>query len=299
MSAPPIIPVSAQPMRTLTLSMAIMCYLATLSVGALLLVHSAVAQWTSGIAQEVTVQVRPMADTDLPAETGKVTQLLQSTPGVASVRLLDRKAVENLLRPWLGDSPVINDLPLPALIAVTIDENNPPDFAALENNLREKAKGVSLDTHRRWQAQLTRTAATLQRLSLAVLALIALSSAGLVVFATRSVLESNREVIDVLHMIGAKDGFIARAVKGRFLRSGFLAGMIGTLGGIMTFAFLGLVGMPGDGDALSEASASLLLAPPSVAAAIYGVFFLVPVVATLLSVVTAHFAVMRQLRTIV
>jgi cell division transport system permease protein len=185
------------------------------------------------------------------------------------------------------------------VIAVTVDERRPPDFAGLENRLEETVKGASLDTHRRWQVPLLRTAATLQRLSLAVLALIALSAAGLVVFATRSVLESNREVIDVLHMIGAKDRFIARSVKGRFLRSGFLAGLIGTCGGLMTFAVLGLVGAAGEGDALAEASARLLLAPPAVAAATYAVFLLVPMVATLLSVMTAHLAVMRQLRTVV
>jgi hypothetical protein len=45
-----------------------------------------------------------------------------------------------------------------------------------------------------------------------------------------------------------------------------------------------------------EASTELLLAAPSVAAATYAVFLLVPVCATLLSLVTAHLAVMRQLR---
>ena len=72
--------------------------------------------------------------------------------------------------------------------------------------------------------------------------------------------------------------------------------IIGTIGGITTFAILGLFGAPAGSSTLAEASTELLLAAPSVAFATYGVFLLVPVCATLLSVVTAHLAVMRQLR---
>lgn len=298
MAASPIIPVGEQPMRTLTLLMAVMCYLATLALGALILVQSAVAQWSSGIASEVTVQVRPLAGSELAADTAKVLDVLRATGGVAEARVLERSAVEKLLEPWLGDTRMLDELPLPALVSVTLDERQPPDFASLEARLKEAVPGASLDTHRRWQTELMRTARTLQRLTLAVLALIALSTAGLVVFATRSVLDANRDVIEVLHLIGARDRFIARAVKGRFLRSGLLAGLAGTLGGLLTFATLGLFGSPAGSDTLADASARLLIAAPSVAAATYGVFLLVPVVATLLSIVTAHVAVMRQLRAV-
>jgi cell division transport system permease protein len=133
-------------------------------------------------------------------------------------------------------------------------------------------------------------------LSLAILVLIAVSAMALVIFATRSVLDANRAVVEILHLVGANDGFIARAVKGRFLRSGFLAGLIGTLGGILTFALIGALGAPVGRPTLAEASTDLLISAPPVATATYAVFLLVPICATLLSLVTAHLAVMRQLR---
>ena len=53
-------------------------------------------------------------------------------------------------------------------------------------------KGASLDTHRRWQAELTRMAGVLEALSYAVLALICISAIAIVIFATRTVLDANR-----------------------------------------------------------------------------------------------------------
>jgi cell division transport system permease protein len=291
-----IIPIGAQPMRTLTLSMAVMCYLATLALGALMLVEAAVSQWTKGVASEITLQVMPLTGSDTEFEVKKALDILSVTPGVASVRELDQREVRNLLEPWLGQTRALDELPLPILIAIAVDREPPLDLVALEILLRKKVRGASLDTHARWQSQLTRTASTLRRLSLAILALIALSATGLVIFATRSVLDANRGVIEVLHLVGAKDNFIARSVKGRFLRSGFLAGLLGTVGGIATFALLGLIGAPAGSSGIAEASTDLLIAAPSVAAATYAVFLLVPVCATLLSLVTAHLAVMRQLR---
>jgi cell division transport system permease protein len=296
MTAPSIIPLDAQPMRTLTLAMAVMCYLATLALGALMLVEAAVTQWTSGLTSEVTVQLRPSSGTDLSAETDKALAILLAAPGVLAARRIDRADALKLLEPWLGQTSALEELPLPSLIAVAIDRARPPDLAALEQLLLAKVQGVSIDTHARWQSQLIRTASTLRRLSLSILALITLSATALVIFATRSVLDANRGVIEILHLVGARDGFIARAVKGRFLRSGFLAGLLGTIGGLATFAILGLIGAPAGSSTLAEASTELLLAAPSVALATYAVFLLVPVCATLLSLVTAHLAVMRQLR---
>ena len=49
-------------------------------------------------------------------------------------------------------------------------------------------------------------------------ALIGICAIAIVVFATRAALEANREIVAVLHLVGARDGFIARQVWGRFLK---------------------------------------------------------------------------------
>jgi cell division transport system permease protein len=292
----PIIPPEAAPLKTLTVAMAIMCYLACLAIGALILINRAVDAWTGGLQSEVTVQIRPLSGADIEAEIAKADTLLKGTAGIVSTTVLDREEAARLLEPWLGPIKALDELPIPRLIRVAINPAAPPDFDALNENLSRHVKGASLDTHRRWQVELTRMAGVLKYLSYAVLALIAISAIAIVVFASRTVVDANRDVVDVLHLVGARDGFIARQVQGRFLKTGLAAGCVGMLAGLMTFLLLGFSGSgPGSGG-IAEASRSLLFAPLGISWRSYAILLAVPLVATLISVLTAKATLMRMLR---
>lgn len=297
MSKPgPIIPPEAAPLKTLTVTMAIMCYLACLAIGALILINRAVDAWTGGLQSEVTVQIKQMSEAEIGGEIARAEALLKSTPGVTSVTVLDREAAAKLLEPWLGPVKILDELPIPRLIRVGIDPAAPPDFTALNENLLQQVKGASLDTHKRWQAELTRMAGVLKYLSYAVLVLIAISAVAIVIFASRTVVDANHGVIDVLHLVGARDGFIARQVHGRFLKTGLLAGCTGMLAGLMTFLLLGFSSSgPGSGG-IAEASRGLLFAPLGISWKSYALLLAVPVIATLISVLTARMTLMRILR---
>ena len=216
-----IIPANIGALRSLTVAMTVMCYLACLAIGALVLINRAVSSWTSGLSREVTVQVRQTKDADVEAEVAKAQEILQDFPGIAAVTVLDREAGAKLLEPWLG-SRNLEDLPIPRLIRVAVDEAAPPDYEALGAAL-ESVKGANLDTHRRWQSELTRMARALSVLAYTVLTLIAVSSVAIVVFGTRAVLQANRPIVDLLHLVGARDGYIARQIDGRFLKTGLFA----------------------------------------------------------------------------
>ena len=292
----PIIPPEAAPLKALTVTMTVMCYLACLAIGALILIDRAVVSWTSGLSREVTVQVRLMQNTDIDKELSKAKILLETTVGVTSVEVLDRDAGAKLLEPWLGTSN-LDDLPIPRLIRVTIDEKAPPDFVALETSLQKSVKGASLDTHRRWEAELTRMATALSMLSYAILALICISAIAMVIFATRTVLDANRHVVDVLHLVGAKDGYIARQIDSRFIKTGFMAGLLGVGLGVITFFLLGLSGTIG-ASGVADASRRLLFAPPEIAIWSYGILLSVPFIATIICLVTSRMALIRMLRSV-
>ena len=288
-----IIPPEAAPLKALTVTMTVMCYLACLAIGALILINRAVDSWTSGLSREVTVQVRLLQNSDIDKELANAKALLETTQGVLGVDVLDRGAGAKLLEPWLGPNN-LDDLPIPRLIRVTIDEKAPPDFVALEADLKRSVKGASLDTHRRWEAELTRMASALSTLSYAILALICISTIAMVIFATRTVLDANRHVVDVLHLVGAKDGYIARQIDSRFLKTGLMAGLFGAVLGILTFFLLGLTGIAGGGG-FADASRGLLFAPPTIAVWSYGALLSVPVIATLICLITSRMALMRML----
>lgn len=287
-----IIPAKMASLKSLTVTMAVMCYLACLAIGALILVDRAVKAWTGGLAREMTVQVRQVQDADIEAEVAKAKGILETFAGVVEVEVLSRDASASLLEPWLG-SRSLDGLPIPRLIRVRTTGGASFDSAGLSERLGA-VKGVILDTHQKWQAELTRMARALSLLSYLILGLISLSTVAIVIFATRAVLQANRHVVDLLHLIGAYDRYIARQIDGRFVRTGLVAGSIGVMLGLLTFLALGFSGIGGSGG-FAAASQSLLLAPPGLAVWNYGLLFSVPVAATLICLVTARLTLLRLL----
>ncbi len=289
-----IIPSGAASLRTMTVTMTVMCYLACLAIGALILINRAVEDWTHGISREVTVQLRQISNVDTEAQLQKATALLQGAAGVISVEALDRKASLKLLEPWLGNTN-LDELPVPRLIRVTIDEANPPDFEVLEKNLVANIKGASLDTHRRWETELARMAHSLTLLSWWILALICGSAIAMVIFAARAALDANREVVEVLRLVGAKNSFIARQISQRFLITGLFAGCAGIILAGITFLGLGSTGQAA-GNGVAAASFTLLFAPHGDLLSTLVIVLAVPLVATLIALVTANMTLTHILR---
>lgn len=287
-----IIPRQAAPLRTFTAVMAVMCYLAVLALAAMILVNRAVENWARGLSSEATVQVRQVSARDLEADIANVAKLLAATRGVASVTVLDRKAGEALLAPWIGTQGLEN-LPVPRLIRIGIDTTSPPDFAALEQALTQAVPVARLDTHRRWESELKRMAGTLTLLSTLILALVSLSAIAMVVFAARAVLEANRDTVEVLQLAGAEDGFIARQIDRRFLAAGLWAGTLGLGFGLGTLLLLGFGAK--DTTGLSSAVRDLFHMPAADGWWSHGIFLLVPVVATVIGLITSRLTLMRML----
>lgn len=273
--------------------MAIMSYLACLAIGALLLINRAVDGWTSGLSREVTVQIRILNGVAIDEELIKAEAILRSISGVTSVEVLDRDAGAKLLEPWLGAGD-LSELPIPRLMRVTIDEVSPPDFEALQLVLKKEVQGASLDTHRRWQLELTRLARNLSFFAFAILILIATSAVAMVIFATRTVLDANRNVVEVLHLVGAHDSYIAGQIDRRFLRAGLLSGFIGVGGGFLTIAILALA-LGGEMNGIAAAGRSLLFTPQFNTWSHYVAFLSVPIVATIIAVLTSRLTLMRML----
>lgn len=285
----PIMPSNVASLRSLTVTMAVMSYLACLAIGALILVDRAVTSWTSGLTREMTVQVAHVHGADIAAEVDKAHDIAAGFPGILEAEVLSEDAGARLLEPWLG-TRALEGLPVPRLIRLVSDPANPPDVAALEAAL-SAVKGVHLDTHRKWEAELTRMARALSVLSYAILLLISVSAIAIVVFATRAVLQANRHIVDLLHLVGARDSYIARQIDGRFLRTGLLSGFIGVGLGLFTFLLLGLSSSGG----MAQASRSLLFSSPGIAVWSYAFLFAVPVAATLISLITARVTLLRRL----
>jgi cell division transport system permease protein len=231
----PIVPAGSVTGRSLTLVITIMCFLACLTAGAVYMMNQSASAWLRDIASEVTVQVEAKERGDIDKLVADVSNYLSRQPGIASVRALSIADAAQLLEPWLGQTEALKTLPVPRLIALELDRNTPPNLDVVRTQLGEQFKGVTLDDHRRWQQQIRTITRSFALGGLAILLLVGAATTAIIISATKSAMASNRDIVEVLHFVGATDRFIAREFERHFLRLGVRAGIVGALWAMFVF----------------------------------------------------------------
>jgi len=291
-----IVPDSTAALRTMTIAMSAMCFLACLAIAGLLMVSAAASSWTSKVGSELTVQVRPTDGVDIEQAVASIDAVLAATPGVKRHYALSRDDSVKLLKPWLGAGAMLEDLPVPRLIGVVVDGNGPPDLDRLALAIEAATPGASLDSHRRWQSEMVRLAAALRTIGFAILLVIAATAAALVVYASRGALEANRDTIEVLYLAGARDRFIASQVERRFLKTGLVAGLAGLATAAVLLAVVAGVGDGRESGGIAQAVRVQMFSEIGDSARTLALFALVPLLTTVLCLISARLAVMRILR---
>jgi cell division transport system permease protein len=234
----PIVPAGSVTGRSLTLVITIMCFLASLTAGAVNMMWQSRSQWMRDIATEITVQVEAKERVDVDKLVAGVSAFLAKQAGVRQVKPLSTAETGRLLEPWLGQTDALTALPVPRLIAVVLDPVNPPNFDALRAALAGSyppTAGVSMDDHRRWRQQVSTITNSFALGGVAILLLVAAATTAIIVSATKSAMASNRDIVEVLHFVGATDRFIAREFERHFMRLGVRAGIVGAVWAVVVF----------------------------------------------------------------
>lgn len=147
-----------------------------------------------------------------------------------------------MLKPWLDDSDMLRDLPLPVLVDVATDPAARLQARDLEASLTRVAAGVSVDDHAAFARDLRRLARFMEHAALCVLGLVALVLIVGVTIVCRAGLAVHRSSIELLHLLGAPDASIAALFRHhatRLAAMGALAGSV--LAAIIAFAAGGMV----------------------------------------------------------
>ncbi|EAU43377.1 hypothetical protein FP2506_11046 [Fulvimarina pelagi HTCC2506] len=234
----PIVPSSSVSGRALVITVAIMTFLASLTVGAVTLVSETAAEWQNDISREITVQIIPREGLDMDAALASVEEVARRTSGVAAATRLTDAATSRLLEPWLGAELELTELPVPRLVVISIDGDDPPNFDALRTELQAAVPQAELDDHRAWVSRLVAMANAMILTGSGVLVLVLVATALTVVFATRGAMAGNRQIVEVLHFVGARSEFIAEQFQRHFLRIGLVGAMAG--GGCAIGLFWGM-----------------------------------------------------------
>ena len=212
----PLVPADTIAGRALVTVIAIMTFLAALAAGIAMLTAGAANDWQSDVSREMTIQVRPIEGHDLDAATREAADIARGTPGIAAVDPYSKAESEKLLQPWLGAGLDLADLPVPRLVVVKLDPGARVDTVALRLALDDKVPGASLDDHGVWLARLATMAHATVAIGIVVFALVLVAMLLAVAFATRGAMAGNKEIIEVLHFVGAADSYISRQFQSHF-----------------------------------------------------------------------------------
>ncbi len=275
---------------TLHTIVAVMSFLACLTLGAVLTLSRLASEWTEGLSGSVTVQLLPSPQIGGDDQLSDALRITRAWPGIFAARALSRDEAMGLLEPWLGEGNVLADLPVPQLIEVTLTPGRQVNLQGLSKSLNENVPGAHLDDHQRWNRELASFAASSEAVGWAVLLLITLATLAIVIFATQAGLQAHREIVEVVHMIGARDVFIAGEFQRHFMWLGLRGGLMGLGLATATLIAISLMWNSRDAPVGAQYLPQFVSAPQH-----YIWLLLVPAITGLIAMFTARMTVLRVL----
>ena len=275
--------------RFLPWLIALMVYLAAVALTAALAVQQITARWDQGLSDRATVQIPPPpshSEQTLQSKVEAAVAVLRAAEGVRDVQVMSEEESTRLIEPWLGRADALSDLPLPALITVRFERGVEVDLEALRERLAASVPDAILDDHRQWLGSLLEFTSTVQILAALIVLLVGAASVASVVFVTRTGLAIHHRVIEVLHLIGAQDSYVARQFQNHALRLGLKGGFAG-----LALAVLTILGVQ---NLVSGGEGGLLPRLP-LGAVTWFLLVLLPILTAIVAMLTARWTVLRTL----
>jgi cell division transport system permease protein len=273
MARPGALPMSADPAaRFLPWLMAVMVFVATLALAGTLALSETITRWDRSLSATLTVQIPATAGEDRAALSEEVLSVLRDTPGIAAATPVPADRMAALLAPWLGTDAVLRTLPLPTLIDIQIGDRRRLDRPRLRSRLAGVAPGISVDDHGRWLERLVRLGRTV--------------SMAIIAYTARTGVAVHRGIIELLHLMGARDNFIARQFAREAGRAALIGGAAGLLMAALALFAVGLFSAQLDDRTLP----GLILRPLD-----WSLLALLPLAGALVARATAWLTVIRTL----
>ena len=221
---------------------AIMVALTVMAASAGLALSNLARNASAEIAGGITVQIVEAAPAERDRQAEVAVAVLSNRDDVAEVRRVPDAELESLIEPWLGEAAGTADeaIPIPALVDARL--RGPVTVQRLEALRAEMVASVpsaKVDAQAGWLAPVFHAIASLQWLALGLIVLLAATSAAAVWLAARSALGSNRDTIEIVHLLGGTDGQIARIFQRSIAVDALVGGVVGLLLGLIAVFFLG------------------------------------------------------------
>ena len=267
----------------------VLVFMASIAVTTNAYIGALLDHWNQSVTGTLTIQIPVMLDAKDPtsaAMTARVLDVLNRHPAVETAAAVPREKVTELLKPWFGTGEAVADLPLPVLVDVRLSTNDAAAINAVSTSVQTAAPGAVIDDHRAWLNRVIGLAEGLGAIALTTMVLVTIALGLTIVFATRASLAEFSQVIDVLHIVGAKDGYVA----GQFARRALIQSMLGGIAGLLAYApVLAFIAW------LASRIERGILPEISFPASHWIVLGALPIIAGLIATITANVTVRRAL----
>ncbi|MCL4677497.1 MAG: FtsX-like permease family protein [Alphaproteobacteria bacterium] len=277
----------------LLLLVALMSFLAVLACAGTLSLRAMTERWSTGLENKITIEIRTqspegeiLSPDSIKLETEKVAGVLDKNPAIQNFRVMDEHEIKRLVAPWIGEDFSFEDIPMPGLIAVELKTASPEALDSLTAIVTGASPAARVDTHREWLQDILRFVKTLQGVALMVALIVAVTTITAISSGVRARMAIYRNQVEILHLIGATDSYIARQFQWHAIIIALLGSLIGTLAGV---AVTGLIIV------LSGQGSVTLIPEISMSAVNLAAFLSLPLLACVISGTTARFTVLRTL----
>ncbi len=279
--------------RFLILLVGLMSFLAVLACSGSFALSSMTNRWSSGLENKVTIEIAVetkeghlLSNRTVNKETKKLAEELANNKLIKSIKILSNEEIQELISPWIGNDLTLNDIPLPGLIAIELRHSDKKSIELLEKNIKKISKYAQLETHHEWLSDLISFANTLKSLALFITLIIGGATITAITAGIRTRLAIHRKEVELLHHMGATDDYISSQFQRHAMILSFKGAMIGTILGLIITGIIVF---------LSKKSGSPLI--PAIEISYMAVLFIfaVPIIASLIAIITSRFTVLRNL----
>ena len=268
---------------------ALLVMIGVFACGGLLALNQVAEKWKGGLAETVSIDLPPLLSPQQNEDSRaiRILTLALNEQGVTDATILNRGRMRELVKPWLGDSIEIERLPLPVIIQLKIDRDNPPDFESFSRRLHQAVPGTKLNSFSEWRESLLGSVNTLMTTGIIILIAVASGIVSMILFLGVTSMMVYRQSIELLHLMGATDHYIAKQFNMLVAKISMIGASIGF--GIASLLIL-IAGHVGLGEAYRLHEWVILPFTH------WAFLLMIPIATFLLALITVHFTVLYQLK---
>jgi cell division transport system permease protein len=231
----------------LVLLIGLMTFLAVMALAASFTLSAMKTRWSSGLQNRATVELpaqtvdgKLLSHDDIAAGIEKLDGVVKAYPGVKATHVLSDDEIQELVKPWLGENLTLLDkVPLPGLISVEMNESTPDTVTGLRRAITDAMPEAKLDTHESWLQDLLRFTGALQFAAAILTFVIGITAVTAIAGAVKSRLAVHSADVELLHLMGASDSYIARQFQRHSMRLALRGALMGMVAGSLVILGIG------------------------------------------------------------